>query len=223
MRVFLRGKKPEDDLFDRINASKLNDYLKEMMEDLSAKVFRTYNASITLQQELGKFLEYKKANKDIDKSVEGKVTFYNDANRQVAILCNHQKSVSKTHDATVEKMVEKLNEKKEKLKKLETHQKGFKQKGNQYTSKDKDQPKTLEQTVAKINKLKTSIATDEFRIKNKEDNKTIALGTSKINYMDPRISVAWCKNHEVPIEKVFPKTLRSKFVWAMFAEPEYEF
>ena len=31
---------------------------------------------------------------------------------------------------------------------------------------------------------------------------TIALGTSKLNYLDPRISVQWCKTHEVPIEKV---------------------
>lgn len=36
----------------------------------------------------------------------------------------------------------------------------------------------------------------------KEDLKTVALGTSKINYLDPRISVAWCKRQEVPIEKV---------------------
>lgn len=46
---FIQGKEADDDLFDRINASRLNDYLKEMMDDLSAKVFRTYNASITLQ------------------------------------------------------------------------------------------------------------------------------------------------------------------------------
>ena len=32
---------------------------------------------------------------------------------------------------------------------------------------------------------------------------TIALGTSKLNYLDPRISVQWCKTHEVPIEKVW--------------------
>ncbi|KAL2330551.1 hypothetical protein Fmac_018132 [Flemingia macrophylla] len=36
----------------------------------------------------------------------------------------------------------------------------------------------------------------------KEDLKTVALGTSKINYLDPRITVAWCKRHEVPIEKM---------------------
>ena len=58
-------------------------------------------------------------------------------------------------------------------------------------------------------------------MKNKDDNKNIALGTSKINYMDPRITISWCKNMEVPIEKIFPKTLRSKFAWAMSIEPQY--
>ena len=42
----------------------------------------------------------------------------------------------------------------------------------------------------------------ELDKKIKEDLKTVALGTSKINYLDPRISVAWCKRNEVPIEKV---------------------
>jgi DNA topoisomerase-1 len=41
--------------------------------------------------------------------------------------------------------------------------------------------------------------------------------------MDPRITIGWCKNAEVPIEKIFPKTLRSKFAWAMNIEPGYEF
>lgn len=57
----------------------------------------------------------------------------------------------------------------------------------------------------------------------KKENKNIALSTSKINYMDPRISVSWCKNFEVPIEKVFEKTLRSKFAWAMSAGLDWKF
>ena len=50
-------------------------------------------------------------------------------------------------------------------------------------------------TNGKIEKMKRDMKT-------KEDLKTVALGTSKINYLDPRITVAWCKRHEVPIEKV---------------------
>mmetsp|Transcript_23800 Transcript_23800/g.53696 ORF Transcript_23800/g.53696 Transcript_23800/m.53696 type:complete len:164 (+) Transcript_23800:1715-2206(+) len=70
--------------------------------------------------------------------------------------------------------------------------------------------------VEKIQKL-------EVEIRNKDDNKEVSLGTSKINYCDPRISVAWCKRSEVPIDRVFPKTLRDKFVWAMFVPPDWTF
>ena len=57
----------------------------------------------------------------------------------------------------------------------------------------------------------------------KEDLKTVALGTSKINYMDPRITVAWCKRNEVPIEKVFNKSLIAKFHWAMDVDWQFHF
>lgn len=56
--------------------------------------------------------------------------------------------------------------------------------------------------------MKTQIENEEIKAKNKDDNKAVALGTSKINYMDPRITIAWCKRKEVQIEKIFPKTLR---------------
>lgn len=36
----------------------------------------------------------------------------------------------------------------------------------------------------------------------KEKNSEIALGTSKLNYLDPRITVSWCRKNDVPIEKV---------------------
>lgn len=41
-------KKGGDDIFDKLDTSKLNAHLKELMPGLTAKVFRTYNASITL-------------------------------------------------------------------------------------------------------------------------------------------------------------------------------
>jgi DNA topoisomerase-1 len=54
-------------------------------------------------------------------------------------------------------------------------------------------------------------------------NKQIATGTSKTNYNDPRISVAWCKKNEVKIEKIFNKALLTKFFWAMSIESNFEF
>ena len=40
--------------------------------------------------------------------------------------------------------------------------------------------------------------------------KNIALGTSKINYIDPRITIAFIKKHNIPLEKLFSKALMEK-------------
>lgn len=70
-----------------MQTSTLNKYLNEQMKGLTAKVFRTYNASWTFQQQL--------KNTPRNGTVAEKIAAYNTANRQVAILCNHQKTVSK--------------------------------------------------------------------------------------------------------------------------------
>jgi DNA topoisomerase-1 len=44
------GKKSEDNLFDLIDPTKVNKHLQELMPGLTIKVFRTYNASITLSR-----------------------------------------------------------------------------------------------------------------------------------------------------------------------------
>ena len=81
-------------------------------------------------------------------------------------------------------------------------------------------PDAIEKKIAAI---ETKIEKMEMEKKTKEDLKTVALGTSKINYLDPRITVAWCKRHEVPIEKIFNKSLVAKFGWAMDVDPEFRF
>ena len=57
VQLFMDNKKPGDDLFDRLNTSILNEYLNTLMPGLTAKVFRTYNASITLQEQLEKLTD----------------------------------------------------------------------------------------------------------------------------------------------------------------------
>ena len=50
------------------------------------------------------------------------------------------------------------------------------------------------------------------------------MGTSKLNYLDPRISVAWSKKWNVPVEKIYSKTQREKFRWALdMATADYHF
>lgn len=51
----------------------------------------------------------------------------------------------------------------------------------------------------------------------------IALSTTKVNYLDPRITSAWCKRFNVPIEKIYSKLLREKFPWASGVGPEWRY
>ena len=76
--------------------SKLNSHLQTLMPGLTAKVFRTFNASITLDKEV--------RNTPERGTVEEKILAYNRANRSVAVLCNHQRAAPKTHDLQMEKL-----------------------------------------------------------------------------------------------------------------------
>lgn len=42
-----------------------------------------------------------------------------------------------------------------------------------------------------LERLKDQLKKLELQETDRDENKTIALGTSKLNYLDPRISVAW--------------------------------
>ena len=53
--------------------------------------------------------------------------------------------------------------------------------------------------------------------------KNISLGTSKQNYIDPRITIAFIKKNNIPIDKVFNKTLQQKFQWAIDVDTEFKF
>ena len=103
-----------------LNGLFTDDYLKYLMEDLSAKVFRTFNASFTLQDQLNKkTFEHKE-------SIDEKVAYYNEANKQVAILCNHQKTVPKNYNIKSEMMQKELEEHVKYLEELNDHLKVLK-------------------------------------------------------------------------------------------------
>ncbi|KAF8469595.1 hypothetical protein BDZ91DRAFT_655281, partial [Kalaharituber pfeilii] len=293
LKIFKKEPKgPGDKLFDRVQTADLNKHLQSYMPGLSAKVFRTYNASWTMQQELAKL--------ENTGTVAEKVMKYNAANRTVAILCNHQRTVTRGHESSMEKTENKLNSLKyqkmrfkkmmlalePKLKKkdpdffapdldldeewIKEHQewlvqqerekieKKFKkdneklvadgekelkpsvlkerlEEADALAKKFKHENKTgkvdpegknpsVEKLEASIKKLDERIESLQILKQDKEDNKTVALGTSKINYIDPRLTVMFCKKFGVPLERVFPKTLREKFKWAIeSADADWEF
>lgn len=206
LRRLVRGKKPEEDVFDLLTPTNLNKELQALMPGLSAKVFRTYNASLTLEQELPMIPP--------ELSMDEKLVEYNRANKEVAILCNHQRSVGKAFVATMGKMQAKLAEMQSQIKDLEVWHKAVKA-GKKVPLKDTSKPHhalktadltpeqkekraaeahmftkppTTTQVLDRLKQFNMRYEKQKLRVKMKDENSTVALNTSKINYMDPRIT-----------------------------------
>jgi DNA topoisomerase-1 len=289
LKLFKKPPKADgDDLFDRLTTSQLNKHLNSYMQGLTAKVFRTYNASYTMS----KLLKELGSDPRSRGTVAEKVKLYNDCNRKVAILCNHKRTVGASHEQQMQKMgdrIKGLRYQKWRTKKMildleptlkkkrgaaffqldedldeewvKEHQqflveelrtkimKKF-EKDNEKRKADKERPlpekelkerlvavKELEAKFKKenktgkveaegkgatvdkfdkaIEKLDERVKTLELQAEDRDGNKEVALGTSKINYIDPRLTVVFSKKFDVPIEKFFSKTLRDKFRWAI--------
>ncbi|KAK1834829.1 DNA topoisomerase 1 [Podospora conica] len=287
LKMFKKPPKTDgDDIFDRLTTTQLNKHLSSYMPGLTAKVFRTYNASYTMSY----LLQGLKI--DQNSSVSEKIKLYNDCNREVAILCNHKRTVGAGHEAQMEKLGDRIKGLKyqrwrnkmmmldldPKLKKkkgaaffeldedldqewIEAHQKFLVKemydkiekkflKDNEKREADGEKPlgdkelkermkagkeledkfkkenktkkveaegkgPTVEKLDAAVEKINERIRTLELQSADREGNKEVALGTSKINYIDPRLTVVFAAKANVPIEKFFSKTLRDKFKWAI--------
>lgn len=281
IKAIKKASKDGEMIFTSLSTSGLNKHLNRCMKGLTAKVFRTFNASITFQQQVDLLT-------NPNDSVPDKLLSYNRANREVAILCNHQRSAPKTHDQMIAKIGDRIRALKyqrmkyrkqlyaldPKMKKrpeyadpesdleedwIVEHEKDLVEKEKEKIRKNfekqneklaaakqprmsstelkeklkaavemydrlkkerkltKIEPKssmTLEKLVTHIQKIDDRISATKNQATDKEENKEVALGTSKLNYIDPRISVAWCREYGVPMEKVFTKTLLEKFRWA---------
>ncbi|KAK7131825.1 hypothetical protein R3I93_018406 [Phoxinus phoxinus] len=215
LQLFLENKQSEDDLFDRLNTSILNKHLQELMDGLTAKVFRTYNASITLQQQLKELTSP-------DENIPEKILSYNRANRAVALLCNHQRAPPKTFEKSMQNLQIKIDEKKKQLSAAKKEHKAAK--ADARTLRDEKSKKAVEMKKKAVERISEQLMKLEVQATDREENKQIALGTSKLNYLDPRISVAWCKKWTVSIEKIYNKTQREKFAWAIdMADDDFEF
>ena len=212
---FIKNKKKGDDLFDLINTSLLNNYLKSMMPELTAKVFRTFNASNLFQNEINKIND---KIKDIpeDNKINVILDMYNKANIKVALLCNHQKGVSKTFN--------------EQIKKIDDNHDNILKRKKELAIEKEELELNKEKNKEKIKKINEKIKKNQIKlteIKNKKhiklELKNLSLTTSKINYIDPRITIVFFKKHNLPLEKIFSSTLIDKFFWAMDVDKNYQF
>ena len=197
---FMKDKSKKDDLFNLINSSSMNEYLNSFMVGLTAKVWRTYNASLVFQKELDKIKEEKISSMDIEEKLNYLISMFNQANTTVALLCNHQKGVNKSSDVLIEKLNNKIKELKKKKSKYQE-------------KKDTKKAKKIEIKI-KLYKLKKDT---KLKMKN------VSLSTSKNNYIDPRIIFAFINKFNIPTDKLFTKQLIDRFKWASDVDKDYRF
>ena len=89
LKLFMQDKQPGDNLFNRLTTASLTKYLNSLMDGLTAEVFRIYNASLALQQQLDALTR-------ADMTQAELLSGYKQAVENVATLHNHQLSVPKT-------------------------------------------------------------------------------------------------------------------------------
>jgi len=117
LKEFERGKTPGDQLFPDITSARVNDFLKSVMPGLSAKVFRTYHATTTVDGYLDAHGRLKKDASEARKEYVAKM-----ANLQAAVKCNHKRTPPKTWAESLDKRaqsVEKLRAAKPDVAKLD--------------------------------------------------------------------------------------------------------
>jgi len=198
LRCFVKGKRSVDLVFDLLLAKYLNRHLKMLMEGLTAKVFRTYNASKLLQKRLDDLTHPSLV-------LNEKLHIYTKANAMAAQFCNHRRAMTKANSL-----------------KLLNWQKLIKVKQSEIVHfkkrcRIKRHFHSVSNNKKKLCKLQSELSTLKAKLEKESMRSNVALTTSKVNYLDPRITVAWCKRNNVPIEKVFNSTLRNKFKWAIRA------
>jgi DNA topoisomerase-1 len=175
-------------LFEGVDSKKVARFLSEKIPKLSAKVFRTWKCTSTLEDALKNETAQQRVTKD---SPDFKKTYVAKlANYEVAVVANHKKKVPLTFDQRLEK-------KEANLKKLEQELVVKKAAGK------------------KTESLQTRIERAKFDIQLTRLTKEYNLGTSLKSYIDPTAYVKWAKKVKFDIEKFYPKTLRNKFNWAL--------
>lgn len=200
LQNFSYDKPRKDKLFDQINAQILNNYLNNFMKDLTAKVLRTFKASTLFQKEIDKITEDKVKSIEESQRIAYLIALFHQANTSVALLCNHQKNVSS-----------KINER---IEKFNTRIKELKKKRRKYKEKKKREA---------AEKLKNKIKLLVIKRDNKQRMKNVSLGTSKDNYIDPRIIISFIKRFDIPMEKLLSKSWIRRFEWAMVVDSNYRF
>ena len=140
---------------------------------------------------LGSSIMYKGLEEIDEKSLSSEVLkrkSFENANILVANALNHQRTIPKSAEKGIQKLQDEIKE----------------------LEKEAKTKKGKEKATVEIKLEKKRLALDS-----KNNLKSIAISTSRTNYIDPRLIVAWCKKNNLDINKVYTPVLQRKFKWAI--------
>ncbi|MGE3858883.1 MAG: DNA topoisomerase I [Nitrososphaeraceae archaeon] len=199
LKLFMKNKQNDSEIFDNINSSKVNAFLRKIdptnVPGLTAKVFRTYLATKIVREAL----------KDPPivvnelASEPKKIYIARIANLKAAIACNHKKGIDPNNPASkkaLERFSESINKKEELIRKLR----------NDINSKKWKTEKQKQKLESRIEKI-------QYQLKLQNETRDYNLGTSLRNYIDPRVMKNWLDDVELDWKKIYTTTLQRKFMW----------
>jgi DNA topoisomerase-1 len=213
LKKLIEKKKPNEDIFHNITSRDVNKYFSGIVKGLTAKVFRTYQATTVVKDYLVKHDNMK------GKSATEKLYHAKLANLEAAMMCNHKRTIPKTFEQSLQK-------KRDTLKKVEKEKVWKKTQETLKKVEDKE-PKTDIQKKAKVKRIKTlneqikkqkskhkeRLQKLELQIDLSEKTKDYNIGTSLRNYIDPRVFKAWTDEVGAEWEKLYTSALQKKFLW----------
>jgi DNA topoisomerase-1 len=215
-----------------IGSSDVNTYLSEILDGLTAKVFRTHHATQAVRESL--------AASEVEASDPEYKKWHavSMANLEAAVLCNHYKKgpanwrerrqrarerLQKNKDR-VELRRSQVREAKEALKALrrEAREKREEAKTDKqrervrarYAKRVERAKKRIETAEGRLQRARTALDKAQIKDSVTVKKRTWNLGTGLKSYIDPRVLYEWGQevNYDV-LERYYPKALRRKFAW----------
>jgi DNA topoisomerase-1 len=113
LKKLTEKKKPDEQIFHDITSRHVNEFLGKIVKGMTAKVFRTYLATIVVKDYL------KKVDELDSKSENIKIYHAKLANLEAAITCNHKRTIPKNFEESLQKKRDALKKLKETAPKTE--------------------------------------------------------------------------------------------------------
>lgn len=155
LKEFVGGK--SDLIFVGIRSEHVNEFLGQVMEDLTSKVFRTFSATKAVRDFL-KETKIKKDDSEFYKKYMAKL-----ANIEAAKVCNHKRTLPKSWGGSLQRKVERLKKAEKKAK----------ENLNKYKQKIKDTKKKYEERLSKYESKLKKYNEELEMLKRKEESKSI--------------------------------------------------